>query len=175
MCKLRPDTPHGLPFSLLTLVVLFAVLWCAVSFLTSLMSGWFALSTRFRTQSEPYGDIRSAGPLFWTAHMRFGTHYSNLLCITTDKDGLSLYVMFPFRIGHPPLHIPWGGNPDAQRQILLAPAGLPYSRQQRKDSDAHFRAYGAQTWAPGTNLELSTGIPPAMSQGAQSGSPPPLQ
>src|SRR5580698_9321043 len=129
-CKLRPDTPHGLPFSLLTLVVLFAVLWCAVSFLTSLMSGWFALSKRFRTQSEPYGDIRSAGPLFWTAHMRFMTHYSYILCITTDEEGLSLYVMFPFRIGHPPLHIPWGGNPDAQRQILLAPAGLPYSRQQ---------------------------------------------
>jgi hypothetical protein len=70
------------------------------------MSGWLALSRRFRQRSEPYGDVRSAEPHFCTVRMRFETR--NIVSITAEKEGLYLYVFFFFRIGHPPLLMPWG-------------------------------------------------------------------
>jgi hypothetical protein len=72
-----------------------------------MVSGWFALSRRFRKQSEPYGETRSAGPWFSTVYTRFWIHYSGVIRFTAGEDALYLSVLFPFRIGHPPLQIPW--------------------------------------------------------------------
>jgi hypothetical protein len=73
----------------------------------SLFSGWSMLSRRFREQSEPYGETKSAGPYFYTVYMRFWGHYSGIICMTAAEDALYLSVLFLFRIGHPPLCIPW--------------------------------------------------------------------
>jgi hypothetical protein len=85
----------------------FIVFWCAISFLISFITGWYALSLRFRKQSEPLGEVRSAGPFFYTVYMRFWSHYGSVIRITAASDALYLSVLFPFRIGHPPLRIPW--------------------------------------------------------------------
>jgi hypothetical protein len=82
-------------------------MWCIVCFVVSLFSGWFALSGRFRQQSEPYGDTRSAGPFFYAIYMRFWGHYSSVIRMTAAEDALYLSVLLPFRPGHPPLRIPW--------------------------------------------------------------------
>lgn len=101
-------TPYG--------IAIFAVtLWCFVSFVISLFSGWFALSGRFKKQSEPYGEARSAGPFFYSVYTRFWTHYSSVIRIAAAEDALYLSVLFLFRIGHPPLCIPW-------KEIQLAKA-----------------------------------------------------
>jgi hypothetical protein len=39
--------------------------------------------------------------------MRAWSHYSSVIRITAASDALYASVMFPFRIGHPPLRIPW--------------------------------------------------------------------
>ncbi len=39
--------------------------------------------------------------------MRWGTNYNNCLVIAADPTGLYLATVFFFRIGHPPLFIPW--------------------------------------------------------------------
>jgi hypothetical protein len=39
--------------------------------------------------------------------MRFWGHYSGVIRMTTAEDGLYLSVFLLFRIGHPPLCIPW--------------------------------------------------------------------
>ena len=39
--------------------------------------------------------------------MRRGTNYNNVLTIGADRTGLYLSTVFFFRIGHPPLFIPW--------------------------------------------------------------------
>jgi hypothetical protein len=93
-------TPYGF-------AIYFAALWCSVCFLISLVSGWFVLSGRFKKQSEPYGETKSAGPFFYTVYTRFWTHYSSVIGITAAEDALYLSVLFLFRIGHPPLCIPW--------------------------------------------------------------------
>ena len=87
--------------------VFLAVLWCSICFLVSFISGWHALSARFRKQSEPYGATKRAGPFFYTVYMRFWSHYSSVIRITAAADGLYLSVLSLYRIGHPPLRVPW--------------------------------------------------------------------
>ena len=88
-------------------LIFFVAFWSLISFLISFTSGWFTLSKRFRKQSEPYGDIKNAGPFFYTVYMRFWCHYSSVIRMTAANDALYLSVPFPFRLGHPPLCIPW--------------------------------------------------------------------
>ena len=87
--------------------VFFITLWCFVCFLISLLTGWFILSRRFKKQSEPYGETRSAGPFGYGVRMRFRTNYGNVIRLTSTADALYLSVFFPFRAGHPPLCVPW--------------------------------------------------------------------
>ncbi|MGA7857098.1 MAG: hypothetical protein WCA11_04185 [Terracidiphilus sp.] len=99
---------HNLPqYSPLLFLVFFAALWSFISIVISLAGGWYALSKRFRAQSEPCGETKSAGPFFYTVYMRWWGHYSNVIRMTAADDALYLSVLFPFRIGNPPLCIPW--------------------------------------------------------------------
>ena len=93
-------TPYGF-------AIFVVVLWCTVCFLISFFTGWLSLARRFKKQSEPYGEIRSAGPFFYTVYMRWWGHYSSVIHLFAASDALYASVLFPFRIGHPPLRIPW--------------------------------------------------------------------
>jgi hypothetical protein len=94
------STPYGIPFY-------FVALWCFASFFLSFISGWFALSSRFTKESEPNGPTKSAGPFFYTVYMRFWGHYGSVIRMTAAGEALYLSVPFLFRIGHPPLCVPW--------------------------------------------------------------------
>ena len=91
----------------LIIVIFFIALWCAIGFLASFVSGWFALGRHFKRQSEPFGETKTAGPIFYTVYMRWWGHYSNAIRLTAAPDALYASVLFLFRIGHPPLRIPW--------------------------------------------------------------------
>ena len=93
--------------SSLGIVLFCAVCVCAVAFFVSFITGWFALSRRFKRQSDPYGETKTAGPFFYTIYMRLWSHYSSVIRLTAASDALYASVLFPFRIGHPPLRIPW--------------------------------------------------------------------
>jgi hypothetical protein len=89
-------------------IALFCVIFvCAVGFLISLQSGWFSLGRRFKRQSDPYGDTKSAGPFFYTVYMRWWSKYSSVIRLTAADDALYVSILFPLRVGHPPLRIPW--------------------------------------------------------------------
>jgi hypothetical protein len=92
-------------------IACWAVFSLVVGYLTlnlvSTVSGWHALSKRFKQQSAPYGEIKTAGPFFYTVYMRFWGHYSSVIRLSAASDGLYASVLFLFRIGHPPLRIPW--------------------------------------------------------------------
>ena len=91
----------------LLVVICFVAFWCAIGYFVSFLTGWLALARRFKKQSEPYGEIRSAGPFFYTLYMRFWGHYSSVIRLTAAGDALYASGLFLFRIGHPPLRIPW--------------------------------------------------------------------
>jgi hypothetical protein len=105
-------TPYGF-------AIFFVVLWCAVCFLIGFQSGWFALGRRFKRQSDPYGETKTAGPLFYTVYMRWWSHYSHVIRLTAASDALYASILLPFRIGHPPLRIPWDEIQFARTKFLF--------------------------------------------------------
>jgi hypothetical protein len=93
---------------LLTLFLAFGLAFMAfISSLIGLLSGWHKLSERFRAESEPYGEIHGAGPFFYYVQMCYRVNYGSLIRVIAANDALYLSALFPFRIGHPPLCIPW--------------------------------------------------------------------
>jgi hypothetical protein len=87
--------------------IFFGTLWCVVCYLISVLSGWHALVRRFCAHTEAYGDAKSAGPFFYGVQMRFSSNYSSVIRLTAASDALFISILFPFRVGHPPLSIPW--------------------------------------------------------------------
>ena len=95
------------PLGLASFAILFAPLWCANRFYVSFVSGWLTLSRRSRKQSEPHGEIKTTRPAFSLIFMRFWSHYGSVIQVFAAQDALYALVFFLFRIGHPPLRIPW--------------------------------------------------------------------
>ena len=87
--------------------VLFLGAWALVSLFISSLSGWWILARRFATVLQASGEIKTAGPFFYVIYLRLWTHYSSVVRITSANDALYLSVLLLFRIGHPPLRIPW--------------------------------------------------------------------
>jgi hypothetical protein len=104
---MQVSTLDNSPVSDLGGALLCIVVWCAICFFISLLTGWFDLGRRFKRQSDPYGETKSVGPLFYTIYMRLWSHYSSVIRLTAASDALYVSILFPFRIGHPPLRIPW--------------------------------------------------------------------
>ncbi|KAA6460094.1 hypothetical protein DYQ86_13655 [Acidobacteria bacterium AB60] len=88
-------------------IAFFALLWCFASIWVSWLGGWILLARRFRKETEPCGDLRIAGPWFHTVTLRFLTRYNSVVRVVAANDALYLSVLALFRIGHPPLRIPW--------------------------------------------------------------------
>ena len=85
-------------------VLQFIALWAVVSYTISLLSGWKELSHRFRDAGAYY----SYQWPFQSVRTRtiFGS-YHNCVNFGADETGLYMAVSRPFRLGHPPLFIPW--------------------------------------------------------------------
>jgi hypothetical protein len=101
------DSFMNTPTGLVCFAGFFVAVWCGSCFFISIMAGWFALARRFKQKSAPYGEIKTAGPFFYGVYMRFWSHYSSVIRLSAAGDALYASVLFPFRIGHPPLRIPW--------------------------------------------------------------------
>ena len=130
-------TPYAFP-------IFFLTLWCGSSFFVGWMSGWFALSRRFTKQSDPYGETRSAGPFFYTVYTRFWSHYSSVIRLVATKDALYFSVLFLFRIGHPPLCIPWNEIVVRQNEAILQALRSAHARRTGADTLSHLGGDGAQ-------------------------------
>lgn len=105
------NTPYGF-------AIYFAALWCFICFFISILGGWHSLSGRFRAQAAPYGETKTAGPFFYGVKMRFRVNYSSVIRITAAEDALYLSILFLFRVGHPPLRIPWTEIKMAETKFL---------------------------------------------------------
>jgi len=79
------------------------------------MSGWWELSRIYKAMVSP------DGKRFWfqSASMRMGTNYGNCLIVGVNREGIRLSVLFLFRIGHPPLFIPWPDVSMSEKRFLF--------------------------------------------------------
>lgn len=94
---------HLEPFSVPAYILIFIALWICVCKLLSVFGGWQALSRDYRANSA------FDGPKLWlkSVGIRRWTNYNNCITLGVDKYGLYVSVLPIFRIGHPPLLIPW--------------------------------------------------------------------
>ena len=82
--------------------IAFPIMWAAVSLVLAHMGGWSKLAQCYADPGNVIGK---------TYYMRSGfvgpINYKSCLNLRVSESGLGLSVLFPFRIGHPPLFIPW--------------------------------------------------------------------
>jgi len=95
--------------------VCFVALWITVGFIVSLIGGWRSLAERYRTDRVFPAHKR------WmqSAQMRFLCGYNHVLTLASDSNGLYLATFFLFRVGHPPLFIPWNEIKIGEVRLLL--------------------------------------------------------
>jgi hypothetical protein len=91
----------------------FAALWALVSKALSWL-GWRRLADAYTVAAAPPAELRRLG---WA---RLGpVDYKNVIEVGLGPAGLSLTMPAIFRIGHPPLLIPWAAiGPVSQRRQL---------------------------------------------------------
>lgn len=78
-------------------------IWIGIGLFVARVGGWATLATVY----EYSGEFRGESLRFQSARMRWGTNYGSCLTVGANPRGLYLAVFFIFRIGHPPLLIPW--------------------------------------------------------------------
>ncbi len=97
------------------LMLLIFAAWLGACALISLMGGWHRLAEKFRATSEIHGEqIRFASMAIGTG--LFPARYRRVLFVTLGPAGIGLSVIFPYRLLHPPLFIPWSAVESAQRE-----------------------------------------------------------
>lgn len=113
---------------IIAFLVIFPLFWMAITYLISQMSGWSAMAQHYRTDTKPegYSTSMNSGMIGWS-------RYNGVLQLVLNEKGLYISILFLFRIGHPPLFIPWehielGGKVDywivvKQRLTILTPNG----------------------------------------------------
>ena len=84
-------------------IVLFPIVWVAVCILLSRMSGWHKLAEKYIRIDFVSGEKWR----FRSARLRHSVGYNGCINFYANREGLGISVFFPFRVGHPPLFIPW--------------------------------------------------------------------
>ena len=74
-----------------------------IFFYISHLGGWATLADRYRL-TEPFSGRQWK---FQSGQMRYWTQYNNCLIVGADSRGLYLNIIWPLRLAHPPLFIPW--------------------------------------------------------------------
>ena len=102
------------PLLIPVFIAVFIGFWCLVCKLISFF-GWHQLSTQFEVAPEDMIE-----PQFRLHHAKLGlARYNGVIKAAASASGLSLSVVFLFRIGHPPLLIPWSCIGSLEEQTFL--------------------------------------------------------
>jgi len=83
--------------------IFFITCWIVISILFAKTTGWSKLAEKYRTYKKPDFKLFRAVQVTWGSSMMAG----NIYTMGSSYKGLYLGVLFPFRIGHPPLLVPW--------------------------------------------------------------------
>ena len=92
----------------------FVGMWCAICLTLSKMGGWRRLAESFPARDQP------SGKRFFMQGGKVGqVTYRGCLTLYTSPRGLYLSVWLLFRLGHPPVFIPWGDIRNAKTHQFL--------------------------------------------------------
>jgi hypothetical protein len=104
--------------------VFFVGMWCTVAYLLALMSGWRRLAAHYAA------DMPTGGQRFRFRSARTGlVRYNHCLNFAATPAGLHLWLLLPFRLGSPPLLVPWADLSAAPvREFLSSAIALKFAR-----------------------------------------------
>ena len=83
--------------------IVFPLFWMGIVYLLSRIGGWAELAERFGSDDPPQGELFT----WCSARLRMMVNYSNCLRVTVSDKGIHLRTLVFFKMGHPPLFIPW--------------------------------------------------------------------
>lgn len=86
----------------MTWLLLIPIVWVAICVTLSRLSGWSRLAKQFSDADF----IADESAWFRSASLS-GIQYSSCLNFAVSGHGMRMSVILPFRIGHPPIVIPW--------------------------------------------------------------------
>ena len=81
----------------------FSLIWVVGCFGLSLFGGWFFAAKHYMATEEFEGETWN----LQSASFGYFVSYGGCLTIGGNRHGMRLSVLFPFRLGHSPLFIPW--------------------------------------------------------------------
>lgn len=92
---------------LLLFPLYFACVWLGAMHLAAWLGGWKALAGKYRVTQMPPGQAHWFQSVALTRIPGLPANYGSCTILTITAEGLGLSVLAPFRLGHPPLLIPW--------------------------------------------------------------------
>lgn len=94
--------------------IFFIGIWVTVCFLLARIGGWSRLAEYYQSQ------VPFTGKKWYFQSCQLGlTNYNGALTVGSNYYGLYLAVLLPFRVGHPPLLIPWSDITTAEYKGLM--------------------------------------------------------
>jgi len=94
--------------------ILFIAAWLFVSFLLSVAGGWTALARLY--PNPPHFSGKKFGFRSGSLGM---AHIGGGLMFISNRDGLRISMLFPYRFWHPPFCVPWEEISVAEEQFLF--------------------------------------------------------
>jgi hypothetical protein len=79
--------------------------WISFCWIISRVGGWALVAKAYPAQDSTSLDGETWR--FQSIQMRWATNYGNCVTVRANPLGLGLSILFLFRLGHPPLLIPW--------------------------------------------------------------------
>jgi len=115
------------PLDTLGVVAAAIVGWSLICLGIAAIGGWMQLARVYPARGD------GLGRRWWmqSARLRFGLAYNNCLVVDADPSGLRIAILLPFRVGHPPIFLPWSELCVSRRRqwlvrvVRLEPARLP--------------------------------------------------
>ncbi len=87
-------------------LAIFFLWWCFVVWLVGKISGWQELAEKYPGGSQ-LDDPMVRWKWWQSVSMRAHCNYNNCLILGISPKGLALRMPFVFRVGHPPILLPW--------------------------------------------------------------------
>lgn len=142
-------------FWFLLLPVAIVLWWCFIMWTVSHLCGWSALARHYRAEESFRGS---------RFHFRSGKigsgNYNACLTVGANSDGLSLAVIFPFRVAHPPLFIPWTDLNPQVKHHWIAGASLVFEVAKTPHVKVRLPLSLGEELAAEANVEWSRSEPP---------------
>ena|ERR1700690_1947244 len=110
---MTPHTTTPEQFSVL-FIPMFIGMWTFICLFLSLLGGWRELGQVYHADGKIEGDKWS----WQSGSTRFGVNYNHCLNIRANRKGIYIAISLPFRLGHPPLFIPWSDITIKQQKVL---------------------------------------------------------